>query len=169
LCPFRTPDFLCVVCQEPTAQPRANSKEDSLDQFVDKMRGARQHGGSEQQNAAISCSHSPSESLLAGGHRSKCLPSQVLKPSTEDLAAVLHQLLKHPRKEKQVLGSRNSLLVHKIAGDAISEEDLDFVSISARLATGDMPIVRYLLSAHGAFTRDGMHALNSCLAGMGLS
>lgn len=67
-----------------------------------------------------------------------------------------------------MLGQHGSLLSQRMAGSSISEEDLDIISMSQKLSAGNMPVVNFLMMAHGAFTPNGLISLRKTLALMKL-
>lgn len=92
----------------------------------------------------------------AGNHDMCTVASEV------QVTAVLHKLLNDAGKEKAVLGNRKRLLRKREAGQAIDEEDLDFVSIADNLNSQDVPIIKFLMDAN-AFTAGGLGAMWSTL------
>ncbi|BDA41037.1 hypothetical protein COCOBI_01-6960 [Coccomyxa sp. Obi] len=111
-------------------------------------------GPSEGPNAAAG-----EEGGAEGNHDRSTVPPEV------QVTAVLHKLLNSPGKEKAVLGERKKLLRKKEAGQAIGEEDLDFMSMHENLNGQDVPIIEFLMSAN-AFTGDGLSAMWTTLASM---
>lgn len=90
-------------------------------------------------------------------------------PGIQELITVLQKLLNCPEKEKAVIGPRASLLSQRVAGSSIDAQDLDIVSISEKLLAADMPIVTFIMQAHGAFTPRGMLSMKSTLTRMKLA
>ena len=96
-------------------------------------------------------------------HRVSRRGPRAVLPSLEQMKHVLHILLNCEEKEKAVLGVHASLLSRRTAGSAISEEDLDVISMFQHLSLESMPVVGFLMEAHGAFTPAGMLSLKKTL------